>query len=226
MVRMKNVECLVFIGYDIWKKILDSDIDTLHVEGGGSTIKYGPADHATDEKCSDSKPYINVNTTSKTPKVPKGARYQKTRKNSDSTSIYVDMVCSSNPHKLLDKKKVIFSKNEVVYPFYDNGKYGLTSNAFCILVDNKEDGIKLVTYLNSKLIKYLIASVKFGNFSTAKNIFDYIPNPLTIKGKYSDDKLYKAINVNDEQIRRIKNEKIEEPQEGGKRFAKTRKNKQ
>jgi hypothetical protein len=212
-------------GYDIWEKIVDSDIDTLQVEGGGSTIKYTAADHATDDTCSKSKPYLNVNTTSKTPNVPKGARYQKTRKNSDSTSIYVDMVCSSNPHKLVDKKKVLFSKNEVIYPFYDNGKYGLTSNAFCILVDNKEDGTELVTYLNSKLIKYLIASVKFGNFSTAKNIFDYIPNPLTIKGKYSDDKLYKAVGLTDEQIRRIQNEKIEEPQEGGKRFAKTRKNK-
>ena len=196
-------------GYDIWEKIIDAKIKSLDVLGGGSFIKYTKLDHASDDKCPESKPFLNVNTTAKTDRVPKGATYKKTRKNSNSSTIHVDIVCSTNEHPLRDNKKVIFSKNEVVYPFYDNGKYGLTSNAFCILVNTKDEGDTLVKYLNSKLIKFLIASVKFGNFSTAKNIFDYIPNPLLINGDYSDTAIYKKFGLDDLQIKQIQNEKIE-----------------
>jgi hypothetical protein len=207
-------------GYDIWENIIDSKIKNLNVLGGGSSIKYSKSDHASNDKCTDDKPFLNINTTAKTERVPKGVSYKKTRKNSNSLSIYVDIVCSNNEHPLRREKKVIFSKNEVVYPFYDNGKYGLTSNAFCILVNNSDEGDILVKYLNSKLIRFLIASVKFGNFSTAKNIFDYIPDPLVIKGEYSDAMLYKKFNFNKEQIEQIVNEKIEieeENIEGGSR---------
>jgi len=200
-------------GYDIWENIIESKIKTLDVLGGGSSIKYSKSDHASNDSCTEDKPFLNINTTSKTERVPKGSSYKKTRKNSNSSSIYVDIVCSKNEHPLRREKKVIFSKNEVVYAFYDNGKYGLTSNAFCILVNNSEEGDILVKYLNSKLIKFLIASVKFGNFSTAKNIFDYIPNPLVIKGEYSDAMLYKKFNFNKEQIEQILNEKIEVEEE-------------
>jgi hypothetical protein len=196
-------------GYDIWEKILDNSIKGLEVLGGGSSIKYTTSDHAFNDVCPESKPFLNVNTTAKTERIPKGAKYRKTRKNSNSSTIYVDMVCSSNEHPSRTKNKVIFSKNEVVYAFYDNGKYGLTSNAFYILVNNKDEGEKLVKYLNSKLIKHLIASVKFGNFSTAQNIFKYIPNILLISGPYSENNIYNILNLNKSQIDRIKNEKIE-----------------
>jgi len=201
-------------GYDIWENIMNANIDTLDVLGGGSAIKYSKADHAIEDECPKGKPFLNVNTTAKTDRVPKGATYRKTRKQSNTerssdNKIYVDMVCSSKEHPLKNKKKVIFSKNEVVYPFYDDGTYGLTSNAFCILVSNKTEGDIIVKYLNSTLLKFLIASVKFGNFSTAKNIFDYIPNPLLFDRTYSDKNMYAIFKFNKEQIRQITGHTIE-----------------
>lgn len=197
-------------GHDIWEKILDTKIKSLDVLGGGSSIKYTKSDHAFDDKCPESKPFLNVNTTAKTPKIPRGAKYKKTRKNSNSSIIHVDMVCSSNEHPLRKNSKVIFSKNEVIYSFYDSGKYGLTSNAFSILVKNKEEGDTIVKYLNSKLIKYLIASVKFGNFSTAKNIFSYIPNPLLFKGTFSEKNIYSNLELEKKHIDRIDKDNLEE----------------
>jgi hypothetical protein len=190
-------------GYDIWEKIIKKNINHLEVLGGGSTIKYTKNDHASNNTCPINKPFMNVNTTAKTSRIPKGAKYTKTRKNSNSQEIYVDVVCSSNEHKLRKTSKVIFSKNEVIYSFYDEGNYGLTSNAFCILVNNKDDGLVIVKFLNSNLIKYLIASVKFGNFSTAKNIFDFIPNPLSISKQYNQTTIYDYFSFTARQIENI-----------------------
>lgn len=218
-------------GYNIWEKIISSKHEPLKVEGGGSQIKYTSSDRASNDKCNVSKPYLNVNTTSKTSRVPPGAKYTKTRKNSDSSSIYIDVVCSANKHPLADKKKVIFSKNEVIYSFYDSGKYGLTSNAFCILVDNNDDGLTIVKYLNSNLLKYLIASVKFGNYSTAKDIFKFIPSPLFIKSSYTHDKIYRHYMLTPSDIKQVngsyinEEENINDKKDGGSRFQTTRKTK-
>lgn len=203
-------------GHDIWEKIIDTKVKTLDVLGGGSSIKYTSADHSSDDSCPQSKPFLNINTTSKTSKVKKGLTYKKIKKNSNSNIIYVDIVCSSNEHPLTKKKKVIFSKNEVVYSFYDNGKYGLTSNAFCILVNTREEADIIIKYINSKLFKYLIASVKFGNYSTAKNIFEYIPNPLLFKGEMTEVNIHKNLELDAGQRERINTHTIIENEESSK----------
>jgi hypothetical protein len=224
----KEIPFIANYGQEIWEILLKSNIENIKVLGGGSSIKYSNNDHVSNDNCPASKPYLNINTTAKTDKVSKKATYKKTRKNSNSSSIYVDIVCSSNKHPLQDNKKVIFSKNEVIYSFYDEGKYGLTSNAFCILVKNKDEGLNLVKFLNSKFIKFLIASVKFGNFSTAKNIFDYIPNPLKISNSFSENDFLNYLKLSKSQINLIQNNKEDinqEETEGGskKLFNKTRK---
>jgi len=229
-----NIPFISNFGFDIWKILIDKKIENIKVLGGGSKIKYSTHDHANNGICNKQKPFLNVNTTAKTSRVPKGAKYLKTIKKSNSMNIYVDFVCSSNEHESRKVKKVIFSKNEVVYPFYDNGEYGLTSNAFFIKVENKEYGNKIIQFLNSKLIKYLIASVKFGNYSTSKNIFEYIPNPLLfIKGDYSENNILDSLGLNKKQKENILNQRLEDNEEdksnkkGGaptSRFTQTRKN--
>ena len=200
----KHTPFISNFGYDIWEKIISKNLEPLKVLGGGSTIKYGKNDRIINGRCPSLKPFSNVNTTAKTAKVPSGTSYKKTYIETDDSGIYVDIVCSSNEHKLLKNAKVIFSKNEVVYAFFDNGNYGLTSNAFCILVDNSNSGKQIVRFLHSKLLKYLISSVKFGNFSTAKDIFDFIPNPLLfIEGEYTSEKIYEYFNFSREQIHNI-----------------------
>ena len=71
-------------GYDIWEKIIKKNTKHLEVLGGGSTIKYTKNDHASNNICQINKPFMNVNTTAKTSRIPKGAKYTKTRKNSNS----------------------------------------------------------------------------------------------------------------------------------------------
>ena len=214
--KIRLSETIPFIsnfGMNIWIKLLKIDLPNINVLGGGSTIKYSKDDHAVNDKCPAGKPNKNVNTTAKTSKVPKGSSYVKTRKNThNGKTIFLDVVCSSNKHNLLDKKKVIFSKNEVIFAFYDKGEYGLTSNAFCILVDSESDGNKLVKFLHSNLLKYLIASVKFGNFSTAKNIFEYIPNPLSMSD-YTEEKFDTLLNLTKDEKQSINGLKEEEGEE-------------
>lgn len=189
-------------GYDIWEKILSKKLDSLKVLGGGG-ITYSQTDRIIDGKCPLAKPFKNVNTTAKTSRTPPGALYTKTKVDAEGEIIFVDIVCSSSEHKLLKTPKVIFSKNEVVYAFFDKGEFGLTSNAFCILVESASHGKKIVKFLHSHLIKYLIASVKFGNFSTAKNIFDYIPNPIFLEGEYSSEDIYDYFKFSKDQQHKL-----------------------
>jgi len=199
----KDTPFISNFGYDIWEKIISKNLEPMQVLGGGSTISYSQTDRIIDGKCPVGKSFKNVNTTAKTNRVPPGSLYKKTKVNAEGDTIFVDIVCSSNEHKLLTNKKVIFSKNEVVHAFFDKGEFGLTSNAFCILVESAIQGQIIVKFLHSKLLKYLIASVKFGNFSTAKNIFDYIPTPLFLEGAYSPEAVYDYFKFSKDELDKI-----------------------
>ena len=45
----------------------------------------------------------------------------------------------------------------------------------------EEEGKRMVQYLTTKLITYLIKATKWSNFETSKQLFWYIPLPTQIK---------------------------------------------
>lgn len=87
---------------------------------------------------------------------------------------------SSKPHKFQADKKVLFSNGETIVPFYDNGELGVTEGGLYTIVNDEHEGNKLVEYLNSNLVVYLIKATKWSNFETCKQLFWYIPSPTDI----------------------------------------------
>jgi len=87
---------------------------------------------------------------------------------------------SSRPHKVQNNKKVLFSNGETIVPFYDDGELGVTQGGLYTIVNTENEGKKLVEYLNSNLIVYLIKATKWSNFETCKQLFWYIPLPTDI----------------------------------------------
>jgi len=72
-------------------------------------------------------------------------------------------------------KKVVCSHSGKLSPFYDDGSVGIGENAYGVLVDNNEQGKKLVEFFNSDIIKFI--HLETGERGTFK------ANPLSfIKG--------------------------------------------
>jgi hypothetical protein len=78
-------------------------------------------------------------------------------------------------HEVQKMNKVLFSNGRHIVPFYDNGTMGITQGGIYIQVNNEHEGNKLVDYLNSKLLTYLMKASKWSNFETSKQLFWYIP---------------------------------------------------
>ena len=124
-----------------------------------------------DSDCHTSRPYV-----SKTEK--KG--YDYVLLNSISKTKGKTFCYSSRPHKVQNNKKVLFSNGETIVPFYDNGELGVTQGGLYTIMNDENEGKKLVEYLNSNLIVYLIKATKWSNFETCKQLFWYIPLPSDI----------------------------------------------
>jgi hypothetical protein len=88
---------------------------------------------------------------------------------------------SSRPHKVQQHKKVLFSNGETIVPFYDDAQLGVTEGGLYTIVNNEIEGKKLVEYLNTHIIVYLMKATKWSNFETAKQLFWYIPLPTDIE---------------------------------------------
>lgn len=115
----------------------------------------------------------------------------------------VRFVYSSKPHSDQYAKKVIFSNGEIINPIYDDGKYGTSEGGIYIKVNSDKDGHRLVEYLNSKVVKYLIRCTKWSNFETVKEVFHYIPDPAGIKYPSRDSEVYKYIQLTPDDVKAI-----------------------
>ena len=82
---------------------------------------------------------------------------------------------SNVEHEIQKMNKVLFSNGMHIVPFYDNGTMGITQGGIYIPVNDEQEGNKLVEYLNSKLLVYLMKASKWSNFETSKQLFWYIP---------------------------------------------------
>ena len=110
---------------------------------------------------------------------------------------------SSKPHKCQTNKKVIFSNGETIVPFYDSVGLGVTQGGLYILVNTDEIGEKMVNYLNTRIIKFIVKSTKWSNFETNKQIFNYIPNIVNEIDNINNENIYKYFEVTNEEIKMI-----------------------
>ena len=124
-----------------------------------------------DSDCHTSRPYVSKIKTNE---------YKYELLNSISKTKGKTFCYSSRPHKVQNNKKVLFSNGETIVPFYDNGELGITQGGLYTIVNDENEGKKLVEYLNSNLIVYLIKATKWSNFETCKQLFWYIPLPTDI----------------------------------------------
>ena len=112
---------------------------------------------------------------------------------------------TDNPIKnVYNKHKVLMSYSLNLYPFYDN-ELSPTEHTFYQIVNNKEEGDKLVKYLNSKLFKVIIQSSKWIGYQTDHKIFEYIPNIVNEIDNMNDDEIYKYFEITKEEIKLIEN---------------------
>jgi len=113
---------------------------------------------------------------------------------------------TDNPIKnIYDKHKVLMSYSLHLYPFYDN-ELSSTEHIFYQIVNNKEEGYKLVKYLNSKLMKVILQSLKWIGYQTDHKIFEYLPNIIydfNDLNDLNDDNIYQYFNLITEEIKLI-----------------------
>ena len=161
----KKLPFIPNFGWSIFKKVLNK------LDNNGIMV-IGDSDCHTSRKyvSKTKKPgfdYVLLNSISRT----KGTTY----------------AYSSRPHKAQAEKKVLFSNGGTIVPFYDNGKLGVTQGGLYVIVKDDKEGKRMVDYLNTKLIIYLIKAVKWSNFETNKQLFWYIPLPTDIEDITNDN---------------------------------------
>jgi hypothetical protein len=142
-----------------------------------------------DSGCHTSRPYVS--------KVKKEG-YIYVLLNSISKSKGKTFAYSSKPHKSQTNKKVLFSNGETIVPFYDNGELGVTQGGIYVIVDNENEGNRLVDFLNTKLVVYLIKATKWSNFETSKQLFWYIPFPAVLH-EINDDTINTYFELTEEE---------------------------
>lgn len=109
---------------------------------------------------------------------------------------------SSKKHPDQNKKKVIMSCSGNLKPIYDDGKLGTTQDSMYILVNNDDEGVKLVKVLNSKLYTFLVKICKWGNFRNEQKLFSYLKYPV-ISQDVNDGSIYEFFGLTDSEIHLI-----------------------
>jgi hypothetical protein len=126
--------------------------------------------------------------------VIKNEEFQYPNKHGSETIVY-----SNIKHPCSDLKKVMFYMSGPMYPFYDDGEYGVTQHHGYIQVENEEQGLNLCSYLESKFIKYLLKQTVRHQAWDVPFIRDGIPAvPLT--QKWPDEEIYRMFDLSPEQI--------------------------
>lgn len=100
-------------------------------------------------------------------------------------------------------KKVIMSYSLNLYPFYDKGEISPTEHVFYQSVNTEIQGLNLVNYLNTNTLNLIIKSCKWIGYQTDHKIFKYIPDfSINIKN-INDDKIFKYLNLSNDEIKLI-----------------------
>jgi len=160
-------------GWSIFEKILSkSNSDGLQV--------------INDSDCHTMRPHVSK-------KEKEGFRYKLL--NSISHTKGKTYYYSSRPHKNQKLNKVIFSNGRHVVPFYDPGELGVTQGGLYVIVDSEYTGKKIVSFLESKLIDFIVKATKWSNFETTRHVFHYIPNMIHQLDTMNDEQIFRHFQI-------------------------------
>lgn len=166
-------------GWSIFKKVIDK------LNNNGVLVE-------RDSDCHTSRKHVSKSETTE---------FKYKLLNSVSNTKGKTYCYASRPHKMQTMKKVMFSNGETIVPFYDNGELGMTEGGLYSIVSSEEEGYRLVEYLNTRLIKFIVKATKWSNFETTRQIFQYIPKVSGIP--LSDESVYKYFDLTDTEIQQI-----------------------
>jgi len=114
----------------------------------------------------------------------------------------VQVVYSSKKCKNQNNKKVLMSRSGYLKPFYDNGIIGVGGDCFACLVEEENEGNKIIELLNSNLYKFYIETNKWSGFHN-KEVLQDLPNIIYELDDINDDNIYKYFQITEEEIKII-----------------------
>ncbi|NJO61101.1 MAG: hypothetical protein HC836_23405 [Richelia sp. RM2_1_2] len=105
---------------------------------------------------------------------------------------------SSIKSKYFNNKKIVWTMSGKWQPFYDDGVIGQTECTGAILVSNQNEGINLLSYLNSKLIKFIVETGKWSGWLHG-DVIKSLPKIDLIRS-WTDEEIYAHFNLTQEEI--------------------------
>jgi Eco57I restriction-modification methylase len=116
----------------------------------------------------------------------------------------VDTIYSSKEHPYQNKKKILVSDDTNLYPTYDNTN-GTSQHVFSMIVDNEDEGYKIIKTLNSKLFQYVLNSLKIIGRGSSVRILNLLPK---LDNNYKSElDIFSEFNINKTKINEILNDK-------------------
>jgi len=98
----------------------------------------------------------------------------------------------------LSYKKVLFSNCGTYKTVFDDGTMGTCWHSHSIIVKNKEEADCLISYLNSKIIKFFNKINRTGGFMN--ETFPYHIPKIDLSKTWTDQELYQHFNLTQEEI--------------------------
>jgi hypothetical protein len=121
--------------------------------------------------------------------------------NSTSVSNGILVKYSAQQHPTQLMKKVVFTNNRYIVPYYDPGYFGTTQHGLYQLVTSRNEGINLCRFLQSRIMQYVVGACKWSMFQTEYEMFAYIP---FVRAQFeSDSALYTYFGLTVDEIVQI-----------------------
>jgi len=179
--------------YDIYL-----DVNKLKfIPNGG---KIGLSIHLKTTMCDNEKIELHCDTTSNHSS-SKRHQLSKSISNENRYKLYhtnAQTFYSTNKSKNHNDKKVYFTISGYFNPRYDDGDISTSEICPYVIVNDDTSGENLLSFLNSKLYRFLINSAKWSGFLN-KDVLRLLPNMKTNK-KYTDDDIYDFFKITKEEI--------------------------
>lgn len=105
------------------------------------------------------------------------------------------------PHELHSQWKVIVPKQGTVSKALVNYDMVTSERGMCYLVDSEQEGVILLSYLNSKLVRFMVESIRH-NVNIATAFWRSLP-AVDLTRSWTDAELYEHFNLTEEEIKLI-----------------------
>jgi len=106
---------------------------------------------------------------------------------------------SSKPHSVQNEKKIIVSRSGYLNAIYDDGKLGVSQDAFYIKVSSQKESTYIIKLIDSKLYRWFLNINKWSGFNHP-GVFGQLPYPKGLPDNFTDTDLYNYFNLTADEI--------------------------